>query len=1589
MKRLVLAVAAASLLLALLPASSASAAGEPVSVLLSQVDGTPAWDSDDNPGNDSGPANGVVRTNDDIEYTIEIRVEDGIASNTAFTFRYPQGVEAEGIPPYCGPRSTLTPETLLPPAVPVTATSWTTLPTQTLICDVGTRNPGSTLVYPIAGKVRPEVPQGTALGPVSAEVTTDDVTNPAVSNEQTATVSARPKFDISKNAVAQTENRGYIGGSNLAACPSDPDKLCFRYLASILISTPNLGKGVAPLASPIILTDDLTPASLYGQPNGFPVSSDPDWIAAGAGALQKYGAELVRCPATSVYTAPGIEVNGTSLTTTNSVRDSGAITCTQPGGPGTPVTISIANADTTAYTVPTTSYYPDGSALPVGIGYVVAGRIDFAIPYDAVLDLGVLEPSGASLLWDNKFNDFAPTGVDGTPNDASADPAFNDHRQVTSQIRARGSWGKDYIGEPNNPGNTPPVQFRPGWAAWEGPTNAARSGSGDGILLPGQVVMSGIQMHNTSTSNSDVSFVICDNWDNAKLRLKPDFYPGSTSARMQLISSNGDAVWFSGYKDSGPYRTTKASVPVTLNVEYGTGSFGTPETCENSDSPTGWQTDPNLVPGGLAAITKVRIHAIIPPNLQTVGTYTTVSIALEVLGADPTTGAVYPAGTILPNFASGKLVFGTHDLDGVLNDSTAWNVGTYDPASNSGSHGDRVFLGAAIARLTKEVQNSSGKWVTAVPTFTTNTDVDYRLSPTLTSGLPSAAQIPVTVEDCLAPGQSYVLGSASVMPTVQLGSPVGAGLSCPAGQIYLRWELGPQTVGAAIPPIVYTAHVSSTALTGTQTNEALISAEGDPSPESDRTAGAQIRIVAPSGVAIDKSALTPQSDINRAGEGNLDQLLWSLAFRNLDFPGTLSDVDIIDRLPANGLAGTSFSGTLEFDSATVTAGTNISILYTKAAPGSIELAANDVTNLGAGSTVWCDQPSGGAVVSGAGVAGDCPAVPAEVTGLRMLRPGLLGPSDVIDVEITMTPEGNREGDIYINHTAGRVEGPLLPVGPVPSPEVVVSAELGDVVWHDLNGDGVQTPGEPGIDGVTVSLYGVDDDGNPVGSAASPLTTITSGGGFYLFEELPAGTYAVTFDDSSLAASQFRTPKDVGIDDAVDSDGDPVTGTVSRVVITTNQNRLDVDQGVVSPEVTIVKYVNGEDANTAPGSTIAEGEPTVFTYVITNAGDLTLVGIELVDDVLGVVPCPTATLEIGESMTCTVNDVAASGAYVNNGDVSAQPTYPDGSDAGDPIEGSDPANYFGGSPAIELVKYVNGKDAKASPGAVIGVGDPALFSYQITNTGNLALADVALTDDVLGLVNCPATTLAAGASMICTAKDVAIADQYTNIGEVTAQPLGADGEPFGGPLVDTDPATYFGIDPSLELVKSVNGQEFEAGASLAVDVGDDLVFTYDVTNTGNVDITGIELDDDILGAVTCPATALAVGESMTCEFETTATTGKVTNVATVTGTADPAECSDNGADNLDAGVRAELVADLIEPCAEPVTVTATDDATYDAAELAPDKVADDAGNTKLDPNSVNELAFTGSKPRLVLLAGALLILVGGVASVVGGWRRRLS
>lgn len=1241
----------------------AAAAGETLEVVLGQLDGTAPFDVASGPGKDVAEDDGVVRTNDNLTYQVEVSVTDANATDVIFTLALPQGVELDAIPPYCVAGSALTPATLPPPPVPTSSTSWTTLSTQTLDCVVGDRSAFSTFTYPVVARVRPEVPNGTLLDPVVASAVSADVTTPAVSNEVLATVSARAQFDLSKNSISETENRGYFSTSGLRTCADGSGRTCQQYVIPMLISAPAGGRGISPLQGPVTFTDDLTPASLYGAA----AVADADYVAAGPDALTRYGAMLVSCRSLN-WSQPLPRLSSGDETT--AVRESGTTSCTQPGGPGTPVDVSITGMDSTAYTVPTEAARPAGRVLPANRGYVYSWAITVQIPLEAVTDLGIAAADGSrtTLNWDNRYTDFEPLGFDGVVNDPSAQDAFNDHRASSLVATTSGRFDKYFVGVPGTPGNVSPTDFNPGWAIFEGPTGGTGPQTGEGQVFPGERVISMLNFDaRNGTTGRDVSYLACDGWDPTLLQLQADEYPASAVARAQALPSNGAPVWISGRAFDSRYATETSPLALPdMTVEYGNAPGGSGMTCDDADSPGGWHTDPADVPGNdpvamtdgrYTGVSAVRVHLVQPPHTTGVGTWTWVSIGLR-----STPGL--PVDTIIPNHASSKVVYDNATMAEMLDQSVNWVRSSYVAATNVGARGDRLRAGGAVVRLAKEVRHpGTGDWVTTTPAVTGGQQVEFRLRPTLTAGVDFGVELPVRIEDCLPQGQQYL--SANVNPSVvQDGAPVDAELACAAGQTYVRWDLPTQPVNEAITPIEYRVQLSPSAVSGTKTNVALVSSPSDPSAAPVRDAQAAVQVTQPAGIGLSKVALTPVVELNRAGEANPDPLRWRVEMINLDTDPGPSDVDLIDRLPSDGLGASNFGGSLAFVSATVTSGGPAAeVLYTAADAANIELDALDPSNDAlTGTTVWCDAPTSGSVVLGAGTAVDCPTAAADVTGLRVVRPGAFGPGDEVEFEVEMLPTANAAGDVYDNVTAARATGLFLPVGPVNASAVVVDGSIGDRVWRDDDGDGLQDLAEPGIDGLTVGLDGIDTDGNAVS-----MTTTTAGGGTYRFDGLPSGDYDISFSLPAPAGAitPVFTLQDQGLSEAVDSDGDGATG-VAAVSLGAGTDRDDVDQGVLYPvpSVTIVKSIDGDDANTSPGVAVEVGDTMDVTFAITNDGNVNLADVVLTDSHLTAasISCPTTALARGETTTCTATTAtpAAGVVHMNTATVVATPAaLPDG------------------------------------------------------------------------------------------------------------------------------------------------------------------------------------------------------------------------------------------------------------------------------------------------------------------------------------------
>jgi hypothetical protein len=177
-----------------------------------------------------------------------------------------------------------------------------------------------------------------------------------------------------------------------------------------------------------------------------------------------------------------------------------------------------------------------------------------------------------------------------------------------------------------------------------------------------------------------------------------------------------------------------------------------------------------------------------------------------------------------------------------------------------------------------------------------------------------------------------------------------------------------------------------------------------------------------------------------------------------------------------------------------------------------------------------------------------------------------------------------------------------------------------------------------------------------GSSASITSDVRSTGKLSICHRTGNGTYQ-SIEISVSAEPAHRAHGDAKI-------GEPVPGDTTKV--------FDQNCRPVGASVSIRKSTNGEDANDAPGPTIAVGAAVNWTYEVTNTGTLALAGVVVVDDRGVRVTCGQTALAAGQSMTCTGSGVATPGQYRNVGTVTANWT-------GGQVSASDPSHYLGVAP----------------------------------------------------------------------------------------------------------------------------------------------------------------------------------------------------------------------------------------------------------------------------------------------------------------------
>jgi uncharacterized repeat protein (TIGR01451 family) len=298
------------------------------------------------------------------------------------------------------------------------------------------------------------------------------------------------------------------------------------------------------------------------------------------------------------------------------------------------------------------------------------------------------------------------------------------------------------------------------------------------------------------------------------------------------------------------------------------------------------------------------------------------------------------------------------------------------------------------------------------------------------------------------------------------------------------------------------------------------------------------------------------------------------------------------------------------------------------------------------------------------------------------------------------------------------------------------AAIGDRVWLDLDSDGVQDIGEPGIGGVTISLLNhsggdLSIGGVLYGNGDVIATTITDASGEYRFSDLPASTYQVDLTDlgiDGVAATGDERLRNLAAAPGV---SDPHSVSVGD-----GEFYEDADFGYVPDDVSAESAIGGvvwHDHNDDGRLESAENGIGEVTLTLFDLGDDGIYGTA--DDT--VTATTTAYADGGYLFT----DVPA-GAYVvvvddSNDDLSGDPLFglsptqgPDseGGPISDPISVtpgfSDYGTNFGyndGTPSsghtlTDRVWYDTDGDGNYEPNGADGLPNTADDEFALANVG---------------------------------------------------------------------------------------------------------------------------------------------------------------------------------------------------------------------------------------------------------------------------------
>ncbi len=989
-------------------------------------DGTPSFDADDIPGNDSGPNNGIIRSHDIVTFNVDFSTDSGGATNPTIKATLPDGLVWDVLPAVgTGANSGIFDSTTGAPGGDM----------RTIVIHMP--DIGSALSTSIPVQARALGYQdGTPLNGIQFEMCADELAAPLESAEMDLEISSAPFMDIMLEAPV------FRGVHNNPS--TGKDGAVYSYTLGILGQHPTRSgtdsfKGSAPIEDPFTFDIDLSNVSdsaevfTWGPSIGQHQASDGinrnyERGPNGSGGVQTMWSRSNR--------PVGRAEEHTTATweAARSTPDSGDATL-GAGTPGGTYPVTVVGADTDG---PLPTRYANNGIIPAGQGWFASYQVHVWIPI-CDIDLG---DDGIAGTDDDGVLQVAPAVTNFDPDDfwndqnnyglGVEDPDNNDHVHTVVS---------------NSIGGPTKRLFESG--VWRWVNTSSNWSAGDGVTSTGHQYDASVLSGRNAGVLPQPGVIWGDKFDTTSTKIVPIAdYAGS---------NRSNHMWSRAYASGGPFSATWLQYGTDYTIEFGTGGVGGAAggwtdwnsmgdaTLADSESPTWWldPTDPGIGgtydpdTGVADSISKWRVKLLrdLEPGETVYSwvTYETTGHSTLDLAADPT------GDTIADTIAA------TSDYRQASATLDEWITSEFNPLDNGwfpeGTssdvfRGDRLRFVEAQVRVDKQVVDTG-----TGGNFLAGSTATFTIDPTVTIPGPddSAPAEDVVVTDILPAGLTIVAGSLT--PTSAQGNPVEYCIVCDGSDwtpFYptsglatgFRFNYGDVPLNTALPQIQFEVLVPFDAPNGQNyENTAVIESPSDPSEEEWRDSQAGITAVQVAALSVNKVPITPL-----VPEDTL--MIYELGVANVSDDKDIPFIDTIDLLPWSGDEdGSSFSG--NFTNINITGlDPSLEVYVTNQSPTVLDnqdsLPGDGFADAGVdGVHAWFDavgDPAGDwQYLLSDVVAGTASFGMSDITAVRVLSDGSVNPqlpaATSTKWRLELTPSGNVgiPSDKYVNDISVRTD----------------------------------------------------------------------------------------------------------------------------------------------------------------------------------------------------------------------------------------------------------------------------------------------------------------------------------------------------------------------------------------------------------------------------------------------------------------------------------------------------------------------------------------------------------------------------------------